>query len=135
MAKSKKTKTSRKKKPVEQIHGKDESVESELKSKVKLAEDLNQILGLKKKNPFGVHTEEELTESLSSMNLTDMRELAVHAGIFPSGNRTLLRKKIIKGFNAFSKGSTGEIRSIPVNNVRAPDSELQKKLDSIWNKK
>ena len=135
MAKSKKTNTSKKKKPVEQIHGKDESVESEIQSKVKLAQDLNQILGLKKKNPFGVNTEEELVESLSSMNLTDMRELAVHAGIFPSGNRTVLRKKIIKGFNSYTKGGSQEIKSIPVNNVRAPDSELQKKIDSIWNKK
>lgn len=135
MDKSKKTQKKSIKKPVEQIHGKSETNEDEVASKVKLAKDLNHILGLNKKNPFGTDSEVQLIESLSSMNLTDMRELAVSAGIFPSGNRTVLKKKILKGFSSYSRGSSGEVRSIPVNNSRAPDSELQKKINSIWDKR
>ena len=131
MANSKKRKT----KQIEEIHGKDESQESEAAAKVKLAHDINEIMGLNKKNPFGVSSAEELDQKLQGMNLTDLRELAVGAGIFPNGNKTLLKKKIIKGFTAHTKGKDRGVAAIPVNEAKTPDSNLQKQIDSIWNKK
>ena len=114
---------------IEQVNGKIESA-------VSAAQDLDKILGVRQKNPFGTSSSAEFAQSLSSMNLTDMREMAVTAGIFPSGNRTILKKKLIKGFDSFSKGFENSKPVIPVNgSAHLPDSETQKKIDEIWSKK
>lgn len=125
-----------KKKITDTIHGKQEHVEDEIQSKVQLQKDLNEIMGIKKNNPYKVNSERELQEALSSMNLSDMREMAVSAGIFPNGNRTILKKKLEKGFSEYMRGGSEEIKNIPINNnLRAPNSDLQKEIDSIWAKK
>ena len=125
-----------KKKITDTIHGKQEHVEDEIRSKVQLQKDLNEIMGIKKNNPYKVNSERELQEALSSMNLSDMREMAVSAGIFPNGNRTILKKKLEKGFSEYMRGGSEEIKNIPINNnLRAPNSDLQKEIDSIWAKK
>jgi len=114
---------------MEQTHGKLESV-------VGAAQDLDKILGIRQKNPFKSTSLEQFEEALSSMNLTDMREMAVTAGIFPSGNRTVLKKKLIKGFSSYCKGLDNSRAVIPVkNNSTFPDSSLQKEIDAIWSKK
>lgn len=125
-----------KKKITDTIHGKDESVTDELQAKVQLQKDINEIMGIKKNNPFKVNSDRELQEVLSSMNLSDMREMAVSAGIFPNGNRTVLKKKLERGFSEYMRGGSEEIKNIPVNNnLRAPNSDLQKEIDDIWAKK
>jgi len=125
-----------KKKITDTIHGKDESVTDELQAKVQLQKDINEIMGIKKNNPYKVNSDRELQEVLSSMNLSDMREMAVSAGIFPNGNRTVLKKKLERGFSEYMRGGSEEIKNIPVNNnLRAPNSDLQKEIDDIWAKK
>jgi hypothetical protein len=125
-----------KKKITDTIHGKDESVTDELQAKVQLQKDINEIMGIKKNNPYKVNSARELEETLSSMNLSDMREMAVAAGIFPNGNRTVLKKKIEKGFSEYMRGGAENVKQIPINNsTRAPNSELQKEIDEIWSRK
>jgi len=125
-----------KKKITDTIHGKDESITSELQAKVQLQKDINEIMGIKRNNPYKVNSAKELEETLSSMNLSDMREMAVAAGIFPNGNRTVLKKKLEKGFSEYMRGGSEEIKNIPINNnVRAPNSDLQKEIDAIWSRK
>lgn len=114
---------------MEQTHGKLESV-------ISAAQDLDKILGLRQRNPFKSSSLEQFEQSLSSMNLTDMREMAVSAGIFPSGNRTILKKKLIKGFSSHHKGLDNSRVAVPVKNkLNFPDSSLQKEIDAIWSKK
>ena len=114
---------------MEQTNGKIEDV-------VSSARDLDQILGMRQKNPFGTTVLAEFEESLSTMNLTDMREVAVTAGIFPSGNRTVLKRKLIKGFSSFCKGFENSRPAIPMKNDQTfPNSKMQKEIDAIWSKK
>jgi len=61
---------------------------------------LEEILEVKKTNPFGTNDLRIFEENVASMNLTDMQEVAVRAGVFPSGNRTVLKNKLIKAFKA-----------------------------------
>lgn len=122
------------KKIEEQIHGK---VEDEVSEAVEKSKTLDKILGIRQKNPFGATSKAEFEESLLGKNLTDLREIAVGAGIFPSGNPTVLKKKLIKGFEDFikGKGDNSASSSVPVNNSFRPDSELQRKVDEIWSRK
>ena len=133
--KKKNTKTSAKKsvKKVEQIHGKQET---ELEKAVKTAKGLDQILGMRQKNPFNAETKAEFEESLKGQNLADLREMAVKAGIFPSGNATVLRNKLRKGFENHIKGKDGAKTSVPLqNNSALPNSDLQQRINDIWSGK
>ena len=135
MAARKKTTKSKKSAPRKKIEDM-EQANGKLENIVSAAQDLDQVLGLRQKNPFGATSIAEFEGNLSSMNLTDMREMAVNAGIFPSGNRTVLKKKLIKGFDSFCKGHQESKPSIPIQNTdRFPNSEMQKKIDEIWSKK
>ena len=95
-ATTRKRKTSTKTKPMEVADGKN--------TDLKKARDLEELLSVKEKNAFATADGEDFEESLSSMNLTDMQELAVRAGIFPSGTKTTLKNKILKEFKARSLG-------------------------------
>ena len=120
---------------LEQTHGKLEEVsqEDKIQTAVTKARELDAILGMRKMSPFGTASLAVFEEDLSVMNLTDMRELAVKSGIFPSGNRTILKKKLLKGFSAYSKGGTDAAVSIPLNKKTSlPDSDLQKTVNDIW---
>lgn len=129
--KSKASKSS--KKEIEQIHGKEEDV---ISTTVRKSKALDEILGMRQTNPFKVSTIQEFQELLKGKNLTDLREIAVTAGIFPSGNATILRKKLIKGFEDFVKGGGSRSSSIPINNpAKFPNSDLQKRVDDIWSNK
>jgi len=118
----------------DQVHGR---VEGEVEEAVEKSKTLDRILGMRQKNPFGATSQAEFEEFLLGKNLTDLREIAVNAGIFPSGNPTILKKKLIKGFQNFikGKGDNAASSSIPVNNSTRPDSDLQKKVDEIWSRK
>ena len=120
---------------LEQTHGKLEetSKEDQVESAVAKARDLDSILGMRKMSPFGTASLAVFEEDLAEMNLTDMRELAVKSGIFPSGNRTILKKKLLKGFSAYNKGAGETAANIPLNKrTSLPDSGLQKSIDDIW---
>ena len=120
-------------KVVEQIHGKEES---DLDKAIKTSRGLDEILGMRQKNPFNAETEASFEESLKGQNLADLREIAVKAGIFPSGNATILRNKLRKGFHDFMKGKNGTKASVPItNNSTLPNSELQQKINDIWSGK
>ena len=93
MAARKKTTKSKKSAPRKKIEDM-EQANGKLENIVSAAQDLDQVLGLRQKNPFGATSIAEFEGNLSSMNLTDMREMAVNAGIFPRGNRTVLKKKL-----------------------------------------
>lgn len=80
------------KKEIEFIDGK---VEDEHHA---LSKDIEEIL-MPNKNPFGTNSADELEFNLEGMNLRQMQELAVKASVFPSGNKTTLKKKIKKEFS------------------------------------
>ena len=86
MPRKKTTKSKSSKKEIEFIDGK---VEDEKHS---LSKDIEEIL-MPSKNPFGTNSAEELESSLEGMNLRQMQELAVKASVFPSGNKTTLKKE------------------------------------------
>ena len=119
---------------IEQVHGRiEEDIVSET---VRKSQALDEILGMRKNNPFKASNMQEFEESLKGKNLTDLREIAVTAGIFPSGNATVLRKKLIKGFEDFAKGGGNRKPVIPINDSsKFPDSDLQKRVNDIWSNK
>lgn len=68
--------------------------------KVARAKELEEILGIPKISPFKTHDREVFASMIKEMNLTDLQAFAVKVGIFPSGNKTILRNKIKRAFES-----------------------------------
>lgn len=85
---------------------------------------LEEILEVKQTNPFGTTDMRVFQENLANMNLSDMQEVAVRAGVFPNGNKTVLKNKLIKAFKSEGFGV--------VNSVFESDRQI--KLDPKNNK-
>ena len=60
--------------------------------------ELQELMGIKQSNPFGVTTASDLEQKMDDMNLSDLQALAVKAGLFPSGSRLTLKNKLLKEF-------------------------------------
>ena len=63
------------------------------KSDIEKAESLESLIGVAKRDPFSLANGSDFEGSLNSMNLTEMQEVAVRAGVFPSGTKTTLKGK------------------------------------------
>lgn len=85
------------------------------------ARELEEILGIAKINPFKTNDKRVFAEMLQEMNLTDLQAFAVKVGVFPAGNKTVLRNKIKRAFESslHGKGSVqvmGEPIKLDPNN-------------------
>ena len=85
------------------------------------ARELEDILGIAKINPFKTNDKRVFKEMLEEMNLTDLQAFAVKVGVFPAGNKTVLRNKIKRAFESslHGKGSVqimGEPMRLDPNN-------------------
>ena len=90
-----------KKQPVEFADGKDHLVEES-----KEAQNLERLLAGNKASPFQTENASEFESRLEGMNLTEMQEIAVKAGVFPSGTKMTLKGKLRKAFKQYSLGSS-----------------------------
>ena len=95
-ATKKTTSKSKKLESLQQTNGKAYEVDEDLDR----VRQLEEILDVKLTNPFGTSHAKVFEENLEDMNLSDMQELAVRAGIFPSGNQSMLKNKLKKAFKA-----------------------------------
>lgn len=77
--------------------------------KIRKAKELEELVGLNQVNPYGTSVLELFEEKLDDMTLVDMQGLAVTVGVFPSGTKTSLRKKLEKAFRDYQRGSASFI--------------------------
>lgn len=113
---SKKTKT-KKLEDLQQTNGKT------YENQVSRARELEEVLGIPKINPFKTNDKRVFEEMLKDMNLTDLQAFAVKVGVFPSGNKTVLKNKIKRAFDSslYGKGSVqimGEPQKLDPNNPK-----------------
>ena len=101
-----------------------------LAEEVAEARNLEDILGFKETNPFGVSSEEELEEALEERQLTDLQEMAVTAGVFPSGTKATLKNKLRKAFKSYTHGGSKKVVQI-TKPIVDPESKQGKDLLKI----
>lgn len=87
--------------------------------------ELQELMGIKQSNPFGVSTASELEEKMDDMNLSDLQALAVKAGLFPSGSRLTLKNKLLKEFYSTPGAGAGVDVGFqrPVANPDSPEGQ------------
>lgn len=94
---------------------------------------LEDILEVKKTNPFGTTDLRIFEENVASMNLTDLQEVAVRAGVFPNGNRTVLKNKLVKAFKSEGFGINKSVVESDKQIVLDPKNKAHKEIIDYLN--
>ena len=122
MARKKKTTPKKVKKEMEYTDGKDHLAEE-----VAEARNLEDLLGFAETNPFGVSSGEDFDEKIEELSLTELQEMAVNAGVFPSGTKALLKNKLRKSFGQYTHGGSRKVVQI-TKPIVDPESKQGKAL-------
>ena len=72
---------------------------------IEKVKNLEEILGIKKLNPFGTTKLNIFEEMLKDMTMVDMQNMCEKIGIFASGSRQQIKEKLIREFRSSQKGS------------------------------
>jgi hypothetical protein len=66
---------------------------------------LEEILGIKKMNPFGTSNIDIFKEKLNEMTIVDLQHMCEKVGIFASGSRQQIKEKLLREFKSTNKGT------------------------------
>ncbi len=104
MAKKKTTRKTAAKKQKPNLEELNQTTGKSYEEKVSKAKELEEILGIPKISPFRTNDKNVFNEMIKDMNLTDLQAYAVKVGVFPSGNKTVLKNKIKRAFESSIRG-------------------------------
>ena len=99
-------------------------------SDIKKIRELEEILGVKKVNPFGTYNLEIFKDQLSDMSNLDLQNLCEKIGVFASGSRMQIKEKLLREFKSVSRGTismTNESPSVKLD----PNNALHKRTLKI----
>jgi|694.fasta_scaffold07743_3 hypothetical protein len=91
---------------------------------------LEEILGIKKSNPFGTSNIEVFKEKLKEMTLIDLQHMCEKIGIFASGSRQDIRDKLLREFKSTNKGTISMLVQNP-SVILDPNNPKHKKTLKI----
>jgi hypothetical protein len=91
------------------VDGKISNVDPDIEKVKKLEE----ILGIKKSNPFGTSNIEIFKDKLKEMTLIDLQHMCEKIGIFASGSRQDIRDKLLREFKSTNKGTISMLINNP----------------------
>ena len=98
------------------------------------AQDIEELLGHQTANPFNTMYLASFEDDLSQMNLSQMQELAVNASIFPSGNKSGLKNKLLKEFKTrFGSQGAPRHQSSMEKPIVDPKSDVAREVQRILN--
>lgn len=95
------TKAAAKKKPMQYADGKIAD------NRKDLAKTVEELMSVKSRDPFKLASGENFEEAVASMSLSQLQEIAVEAGVFPSGTKTTLKNKLMKEYENRTHGRYG----------------------------
>ena len=95
---------------------------------IQKVKELEEILGIKKLNPFGTSNFEIFKEKLNEMTILDMQNMCEKIGIFGSGSRLDLKEKLIRQFKSHNKGSISMTVQNPAFQLDPNNPDHQKTL-------
>lgn len=90
--------------------------------------ELEEVLGIRKLNPFGTSNLEIFKERLNEMTNVDLQHLCEKIGIFASGSRQDIKQKLIREFKSTNKGTISMMSDKPVVQLDPNDPQHQKTI-------
>jgi len=96
-----------------------------------LAKTVEQLMSVTSRDPFKLASGESFEEAVASMSLSQLQEIAVNAGVFPSGTKATLKNKLLKEYENRTHGRYGaSTNSKPIVD---PNSQKAKDILRIIN--
>ena len=89
---------------------------------------LEEILGIKKMNPFGTSNIDIFRERLNEMAIVDLQHMCENIGIFASGSRMQIKEKLLREFKSTNKGSISMLINNPALILDPTNPKHQKTL-------
>ena len=96
-----------------------------------LAQTVESLMSVKSKDPFKLSSGESFDEAVTSLTLSELQEVAVNAGVFPSGTKATLKNKLLKEYENITHGRYGASSSSKT--IVDPDSDRAKEILKIIN--
>lgn len=90
--------------------------------------ELEEVLGIRKLNPFGTSSLEIFKERLSEMTNVDLQHLCEKIGIFASGSRQDIKQKLIREFKSTNKGTISMMTEGPSFKLDPNNPDHQKTI-------
>jgi len=88
------------KKVTQYADGKDESRKD-------VAKTVEELMAIKTRDPFSVASGEAFEDAVGTMSLSQLQEIAVKSGVFPSGTKATLKNKLLKEYDNRTSGRLG----------------------------
>jgi hypothetical protein len=95
---------------------------------IQKVKELEEILGIKKMNPFGTSNIEVFKEKLAEMTMLDLQNMCEKLGIFGSGSRMELKEKLMRQFKQHSRGTISMATQNPAFNLDPNNPEHAKTI-------
>ena len=89
---------------------------------------LEEILGIKKMNPFGTSNIDIFKEKLNEMTIVDLQHMCEKVGIFASGSRQQIKEKLLREFKSTNKGTISMLVQNPAVILDPNNPKHQKTL-------
>lgn len=96
-----------------------------------LAKTVEELMSVKSRDPFKLASGENFAEAVAGMNLSQLQEIAVNAGVFPSGTKATLKNKLLKEYENRTHGRYGA--STTSKPIVDPNSQTAKDILRIIN--
>lgn len=96
-----------------------------------VAKTVEQLMAVKSRDPFKLASGESFEEAVNNMSLSQLQEIAVKSGVFPSGTKATLKNKLLKEYENRSEGRYGAPSSSKP--IVDPKSAQAKKILKILN--
>lgn len=96
-----------------------------------LAQTVESLMSVKPKDPFKLSSGEDFGDAVGNLSLSDLQEIAVKAGVFPSGTKATLKNKLLKEYENITQGRYGASSSSKT--IVDPHSKSAKEILKIIN--
>lgn len=96
-----------------------------------VAKTVEELMAVKSRDPFKLASGESFEEAVNNMSLSQLQEIAVKSGVFPSGTKATLKNKLLKEYENRSEGRYGAPSSSKP--IVDPKSAQAKKILKILN--
>jgi len=124
-------KTPTKKTPTKKTEAKEMQFADGRDDRRSVAKTVEELMSVNTRDPFKMASGEAFDEAVSSLTLSQLQEIAVKAGVFPSGTKATLRNKLLKEYENRTHGRYGS--STSSKPIADPKSQKAKDILRIIN--
>ena len=101
-------------------------------SDIRKIHELEEMLGMRRQNPFGITNKAEFDQLLADSSLCDLQNLAMKCNLFASGSREMLKERLTSHFDFVLRGTPQTVAVSHPPLKYDPSNPDHVKLKDLW---